>query len=150
MLAPGVPDRPLQFIDVRDLAQWIVRMVEARKTGVYNATGPDYTLSTGQFLRECKSATGSDVRFTWVDEAFLSDILEEVNLQPWVPESYAGMRTTNCSKAFMDGLTFRPLSETVRDTLAWKTTSATPDTMRSGMKPEQEQQLLQKWHERER
>lgn len=146
MLAPGVPDRSIQFIDVRDLAGWIVRMVEAGKTGVYNATGPDYKLSTQQFLEGCKSATGSDVRFTWVDDAFLGDILEEVNFQPWVPESYAGMRTTNCSKAFKDGLTFRPLSETVRDTLAWKAASSTPDTVRSGLKPEQEQQLLHKWH----
>ena len=150
MLAPGMPDHPMQFIDVRDLAQWIVHMVEAGKKGVYNATGPDYTLSTEQFLMECKATTGSDVRFTWVDEAFLSDILEEVNLQPWVPESYVGMRATNCSKAFADGLTFRPLAETVRDTLAWKAASPTPDTLRSGLDSAQEQQLLRSWHEQER
>ena len=146
MLAPGEPEQQTQFIDVRDLAEWIVRMVEAGKTGTYNATGPDYALTMGQFLAECKFAVGSDVQFTWVSEAFLADILEEVNLQPWVPNEYAAMRSVNCSKAFADGLTFRPLAETVRDTLAWKATSAEPDTMRSGLKPEHEQQLLRDWH----
>lgn len=150
MLAPGRPDHQEQFIDVRDLAQWIVRMVEAGKTGVYNATGPDYVLSTQQLLEECKAATGSDAQFTWVDEAFLTPILEEVSLQPWVPDAYVGMRAVNCNKAFADGLTFRPLAETVRDTLAWKAVSLTPDTLRSGLKPEQEQQLLQAWHDREK
>ena len=147
MLVPGTPDQHQQFIDVRDLAQWIVQMVEAGKTGVYNATGPDYSLSTQQLVDVCKAVTGSDIRFTWVDEAFLTPILEEVNFQPWVPDAYRGMRTTNCSKAISDGLTFRPLAETVRDTLAWKASTTTPDTLRSGPKREQEEQLLQKWHE---
>lgn len=150
MLAPGKPAHQEQFIDVRDLAQWIVRMVEAGKTGVYNATGPDYVLSTQQLLEECKAATGSDAQFTWVDEAFLAPILEEVNLQPWVSEAHVGIRAVNCNKAFADGLTFRPLAETVRDTLAWKAASPTADTLRSGLKPEQEQQLLQAWHKREK
>src|SRR5579863_2076845 len=55
MLAPGEPEQQTQFIDVRDLAEWIVRMVEAGKTGTYNATGPDYALTMEQFLAECKS-----------------------------------------------------------------------------------------------
>ncbi len=150
VLVPGRPAHQEQFIDVRDLAQWIVRMVEAGKTGVYNATGPDYVLSTQQLLEECKAATGSDAQFTWVYEAFLAPILEEVNLQPWVPDAYVGMRAANCNKAFADGLTFRPLVDTVRDTLAWKAASSTPDTLRSGLKPAQEQQLLQDWGKREK
>jgi len=150
MLAPGTPAHQEQFIDVRDLAQWIVRMVEAGKTGVYNATGPDYVLSTQELLEECKAATASDAQFTWVDEAFLAPILEEVSLQPWVPDAYMGMRAVNCNKACANGLTFRPLAETVRDTLAWKAASPTPGTLRSGLKPEQEQQLLQAWHKREK
>lgn len=152
MLAPGEPDQRIQFIDVRDLAEWIVRMVEAGKTGIYNATGPDYPLTTGQFLEACKSVTGSDVRFTWVSEKLLVPYIEEmqVNLQPWVPGEYAGMRATNCNKAFKDGLTFRPLANTIHETLAWKTASPTAGEMLSGLKAEQEKQLLQKWHERER
>ena len=144
MLVPGKPEQQTQFIDVRDLAGWIVRMVEEGKTGVYNATGPDYSLSMKQFLEECKSASGSDTRFVWVDEAFLVDILEEVNFQPWVPEEYAGMRSANCNKAFAAGLTFRPLAATARDTLAWKAASASKHEMLSGLKAEQERELLQK------
>ena len=143
MLVPGRPEQQTQFIDVRDLAGWIVRMVEARKTGVYNATGPDYVLTMEQFVETCKSATGSDTRFTWVGDTFVP---EDVNFQPWVPDEYAGMRDANCQQAFADGLTFRPLAATVLDTLAWKVASPTAETMRSGLQPEQEKDLLQKWH----
>ena len=145
MLAPGQPDQHLQFIDARDLAGWIVRMAEAGKTGAYNATGPDYPLTMGQFLAECKTATGSNVHFTWVEEAMLKDILEEVNLQPWVPTQYAGINAANCQKASAASLTFRPLADTIRDTLEWKVASSSKDEMRSGLKSEQERQLLQKW-----
>ena len=147
MLAPGRPDQRVQFIDVRDLAGWIVRMVEAGKTGAYNATGPDYPLTMGQFLETCKSESGSDVRFAWVGNAFAMSLMEEeeVNLQPWAPDEYAAFSTVNCKKAFNAGLTFRPLAETVRDTLAWKAASSTGGELHSGLKPEQEKQLLQKW-----
>ncbi len=149
MLAPGRPDQQTQFIDVRDLAAWIVRMVEASKTGAYNATGPDYMLTWGHFLEECKSASDNNTNLVWVGEAFASELMEkrEINFQPWVPDEYMGMRAVNCSKAFAQGLTFRPLADTVRDTLAWKTASPTRDTLRSGVSPEQEQQMLQEWKE---
>ncbi len=143
MLVPGHPAQQTQFIDVRDLAQWIVRMVEARKTGIYNATGPDYTLTMEQFVETCKSATGSDTHFTWVGNSFVP---EDVNFQPWVPDEYIGMRAVNCQKAYTDGLTFRPLAATIRDTLAWKAASPTAGTISSGLKPEQEKELLAKWH----
>jgi 2'-hydroxyisoflavone reductase len=150
MLAPGEPEQSLQFIDVRDLAAWIVSMIEAEKTGVYNATGPDYLLSMGQFLGECKAVTESDVRFTWTGETFASDLMEKelVNFQPWVPGEYAAMRSANCQKAYAQGLTFRPLAETIRATLDWKLASPTRDTMRSGPNPEQEQELLREFHEK--
>jgi len=147
MLAPGREDQQVQFIDVRDLAEWIVRMVEERKTGAYNATGPDYQLAMGKFLEECKAATGGDTRFTWVGDTFVSE--DEANLQPWAPDEYIGISTVNCSKAFAAGLKFRPVRETARDTLAWKAASPTSGEMRSGLKPEQEKELLTKWHSRE-
>lgn len=148
MLVPGYPEQPVQFIDVRDLAAWIVRMVEAGKTGTYNATGPDYGLTMGQFVAACQSASSNDTHFTWVGDTFVSD--EEVNFQPWVPSEYAGMNAVNCSRAVAAGLTFRSVSETARDTLAWKAASTTRDEMRSGLRPESEKQLLQKWHRQER
>lgn len=149
MLAPGEPEQPTQFIDVRDLAAWIVRMVEDGKTGVYNATGPDYLLTMGQFLDECRAVSGSDARFTWTGEAFARDLMEKqlVNFQPWVPSEYAGMRSANCQKAYAQGLTFRPLAETIRATLDWKLASPTSDEMLSGPNPEQEQEFLREFHE---
>ncbi len=145
MLVPGRPDQQIQFIDVRDLAKWIVRMVEEGKTGAYNATGPDYKLTMGKFLEECKAATGSDARFTWVGDSFVPE--DEANFQPWAPDEYIGFSTVNCSKAFAAGLTFRSPGETARDTLSWKTASPSSNEMCSGLKPQQEKALLAKWHQ---
>src|SRR5207249_4838220 len=79
-LAPGRPDRPVQCVYVRDLAEWAVRMVEARGTGTYHVTGPDYKLTMGRLLETCRDVTGSDARFVWVDEAFLL----ERGVRPWI------------------------------------------------------------------
>ena len=143
MLAPGEPEQQTQVIDVRDLAAWTVRIAEQRKTGIYNATGPGYPLSFEKFLEECKIATGSDAQFIWVSNAFLVD--RDVDLPLWVPDSYAGMRSVNCSKAITDGLTFRPVAETVRDTLAWRGKDA---ELKVGLKPEEEKMLLEEWQGR--
>ena len=70
VLAPGNPNAQVQFIDVRDLAEWIVRMAEARQSGTYNATGPDYILTFQTFLEECRSVSGSDAHFSWITDRF--------------------------------------------------------------------------------
>ncbi len=144
MLAPGKPDRPVQFIDVRDLAEWIVHMVEERQVGTYNATGPDYRLTMQRFLDECKTVTDSNVCFVWVREEFL----EKYEVEPpiWVPEQEIGGATVNCNKAIGAGLTFRPLVDTVRDTYAWDVSRPSSGELRAGIKPEQEKQVLQAWH----
>lgn len=140
MLAPGNPRQQTQFIDGRDLAAWTVHMVEAGKHGVYNATGPDYALAMGQFLDACKTVTGSDARFTWVNDAFLTQ--HDVDLPLYAPEEYRGARAINCRKAIAEGLSFRPVADTIRDTLDWK---GKDTELKVGLK--QEQQLLQEWHE---
>ena len=86
MLAPGDPQQQTQFIDGRDLATWIIHMVEHSKTGVYNATGPDYALSMGRFLDACKTVICSNVRFTWVNDEFLTK--QNVDLPLYAPEEY--------------------------------------------------------------
>ena len=91
VLAPGAPEQPLQFIvDVRDLAAWIIRMVEAGATGVFNAKGPDYALTLGEALDACKAASDSDARFVWVDEEFLLEqgVGPWMELPLWLPASY--------------------------------------------------------------
>lgn len=122
VLAPGTPDQPLQFIvDVRDLAAWAVRMVEAGTTRVFNAKGPDYPLTLGELLDTCKAASGSDAWFTWVAEDFLLEqgVGPWMDLPLWLPASMNAITTAHSDKAYAAGLTFRPIADTVRDTLAW-------------------------------
>src|SRR5690349_10202521 len=68
VLAPGRHDDPVQIIDVRDLAEWMVRLLEEQRSGVYNAAGPKETLTMPSFLERAKAALNADVKFTWVDD----------------------------------------------------------------------------------
>jgi 2'-hydroxyisoflavone reductase len=153
VLAPNRPEHGAQIIDVRDLAEWMVQMIEARQIGVYNATGPEYRLTIGELLNQCKAVSGNDARFTWVSERFLLD----QGVQPWgevplwVPEEdpdNAGFDAVNCAKAIGAGLRFRPLAETIRDTLAWDATLPADREMRAGLTREREAELLAAWHNR--
>jgi 2'-hydroxyisoflavone reductase len=148
VLAPGRPERQVQFIDARDLAEWTVRMVEARQVGIYNATGPDYTLTMGEVLEECRQQSASDARLIWVDEQRLlvAGATPWMEVPLWIPESdpdAPGFAATNCAKAFAAGLTFRPLAQTVRDTLAWDSTRPADVERKAGIKPEREAHYLQ-------
>src|SRR5262249_6171521 len=73
VIAPGRPDRPIQIIDVRDLAEWAIRMVETKQTGMYNTTGPDYMLTMYNVLSESRKVSGSNARFLWLPEKFLME-----------------------------------------------------------------------------
>jgi 2'-hydroxyisoflavone reductase len=152
VLAPGKPELPTQIIDVRDLAEWNVRMVEQRKTGTYNATGPDYTLTMGAFLEECVRTSGSDARLNWLPDDFLleKNVAPWSELPLWLPDTteYAGFNTVDCSRAFTDGLTFRPIAGTIADTLAWDATLPADRELRAGIPRDRERELLQAWKER--
>lgn len=151
VLAPARPDYLVQIIDARDLASWILTMVEAHQTGVYNATGPAHPLTLGNVLDTCRTVSGSDAHTTWVAEQFLLDQHVEpwMQLPLWVPESdpaNAGFSAINCHRAIAAGLTFRPLAGTVRDTLAWDATRPPDHEWRAGITREREAELLQAWH----
>jgi 2'-hydroxyisoflavone reductase len=147
VLAPDRPERRVQFIDVRDLAAWIVAMSAEQRTGTYNATGPDHELQMGRLLEECEASSGSDARLVWVSE----DFLEENGVEPftelplWVPREYGAMLAVNCGRAIAAGLTFRPVSETIRDVLEWDGPRAETE-LAAGLKPERERELLSAWH----
>lgn len=152
VLAPGRNDYQPQFIDVRDLSEWIIRQVETGRTGVYNATGPAHTVTMQQILNECKAVSGSDAIFTWVDEAFLLD----QQVQPWSqmplwlpddPET-SGFNAVSSAKAQAAGLTFRSLEDTVYATLAWERTRNADEERRAGLASEDETRILQLWHQR--
>lgn len=146
VLAPGDPHQPVQFIDARDLADWIVRMVEARETGVFNATGPDLPLSMEDFLTACREALGSDARFTWVDEAFLRErgVRPFSDLPLLLAKESAGFSAIDSRKAQAAGLRTRPLAETVRDTAAW-VGDAPWEGRLAGMSPQREREVLLAW-----
>ncbi len=146
VLAPDGPAHPARFIDARDLAAWVVRMIESGATGTYNARGPNETLTFGELLDTCKTITGSDARFVWVDEQFLLDagVRPYTELPLWIPNlpERAGFYSVNSGKAIAAGLTFRPVAETIRATLAWDATQP-PDAPRPcGLHPNRERELL--------
>lgn len=148
VLAPGNPEQPVQFIDARDLAAWTIAMIERRQVGVYNAKGPATPMSIRQLLEHCREATGSDTSFTWVDEPFLlaHEVIPYREMPLWVTAEMIGFPRVNCQKAIDAGLCFRPLSETVKDTLTWDATRPAGYALRAGLPLEREQALLREWH----
>ncbi|MBN2171957.1 MAG: NAD-dependent epimerase/dehydratase family protein [Candidatus Krumholzibacteriota bacterium] len=152
VLAPGGPDAPTQAIDARDLAAWIVAASERRLTGVFNATGPAAPLTLEGLLNTCREVTASDATFAWVDEAFLreSDVKPFSELPCWVPAATRGMLQADIRAALAAGLTCRPLSDTVRDTLDWRRPLLDAMPLKAGLAPEREQVLLRAWRARAR
>ena len=149
MLAPGRPERPVQVIDARDLAEWMLRMAAERATGVYNATGPAHPLPMAELLEESRQVSGSDATFTWLPDDFLEQqqIGEWVELPLWIPEKEGpGVGDVNCARAISAGLTFRPLAETVRATLDWLATRPDDYSWKAGLAPEREAEALAAWH----
>ena len=148
VLAPGAQNDPVQFIDARDLAEWTIRMVENRETGIYNATGPAKPLVIGEMLDQIKGALNSKATFTWVPADFLEKEKVEAwsDMPVWTGEE-SGMARTNITRALAKGLTFRPLAETARDTLAWFKSQPQDrqSKLRAGLTPEREAEVLAAW-----
>jgi 2'-hydroxyisoflavone reductase len=138
VLAPGSPEDPVQLIDVRDLAEWLVRLAERRTEGVFNAVR---SLTRGELLDACVRATGSDARLHWVPSDRLVDagVEEWMEMPLWISDpEFAGMLRADNRRAVAAGLTFRPLEDTILATLA---DAATVDGV--GLAPEREAALLQ-------
>ena len=122
VLAPGDGKDAVQFVDVRDLGEFVAKLIDEGHAGTFNATGPISELSMAEFLYGCKAATASEVHFTCVDEAWLTAqrVQPFGDLPMWSPgEASQGFMRIDCAKARAHGLTFRPLAETARDTIAW-------------------------------
>ena len=151
VLAPGDGGDPVQFIDARDLAEWTIRMAEARVFGVFNATGPARGMTMRAMLAGVGAAVKSDASLTWVPADWLDahKVSAWGDMPVWVPGSgdTAGFARRDIRKALAAGLTYRPLKLTAADTLAWFQTQP-PDRqakLRAGLAPDREASLLAAW-----
>jgi 2'-hydroxyisoflavone reductase len=125
VLAPRAVQQPVQFIDARDLAEWMIRLSEAHVTGVFNATGPAEPLTLGGLLERMRVAVATHAELVWVGEAELA----AAGVAPWdglplwldLPRNpeFRGFLAADIGRALAAGLTFRPLETTVADTLRW-------------------------------
>ncbi|MEO6995566.1 MAG: NAD-dependent epimerase/dehydratase family protein [Lacunisphaera sp.] len=150
ILAPGKADAGLQIIDVRDLAEWIVMGIEGSLVGVFNAIGPQRSLSFGEFLGTCLSSSQARGRLVWVSDEWL----ESRSMANWAmmplfmsksaPHA-AGLFAINGSKAFAAGLAVRSLGKTVVDTQRWLASRDLSPPMKAGMSRAKEEELLQAW-----
>jgi 2'-hydroxyisoflavone reductase len=174
VLAPGAPDDPLQWIDVRDLAEWLVTLAERGTAGAFNAVGPAAPARWGDVLGTCAATAASGAKLTWVPAAWLAQngMGGEDAFPIWTApvDKYAGFHRWSNDRAEAAGLTFRPMADTVKALLAWypgeierrvrvtrelqeaakargepPKPAPDPSALRAGPKHEREQELLAKW-----
>ncbi len=143
VLAPSPPEQQTQFIDARDISDFILIMAERKQTGIFNAVGPNYILTMHQLLEECNKITGNKSNFTWVSEEFL--IENETFLPVWLSKNWVWLSQVSNQKAILAGLTFRSLAETIKDTLSWHATRPKDYKLKTGLTTEREKELLSTW-----
>ncbi len=148
---PGAPSDPLQIIDVRDLATWLVLLVEQRTLGVFNACGPAKRLAWGTVVEAFQKAGNPSSKPIWLPTDFIV-AQKDLEFPIWAP--YAGetkgFHTWRNDRAVKAGLRFRPAEQTAKDTLAWYRTQEKLEKGRNklaGPTAEQEAKLLAAWRE---
>jgi 2'-hydroxyisoflavone reductase len=148
LLAPGDGSDPVQFIDTRDLSEWMIRLAESKTLGAFNAMGPSHPLTMQEMLLGIRAATTAGAKLHWASTDFLDKqkVSAWGDMPVWVPgtgETEGFSRRTN-ARAMAAGLTFRPLAQTALDTLAWfKSLPAERQAaLKAGIKPEREKEVL--------
>ncbi len=147
IIAPGSQDTPVQYIDVRDLAEFMILCLERDIGGTYNTAGPalDPT-SMAEFLYGIRAITSTPLSFTWIDEEFLAE--REGRFQLWYPPTEGpirGLSRVRSHKAVAAGLKFRPLAVTALDTLDWYRTLPEERRNQVALNLERDQGLLEEW-----
>jgi 2'-hydroxyisoflavone reductase len=154
VLVPGGMDDPVQFIDVRDLTEWMVRSLELKRSGVYNATGPRQSLTMAEFVYGVRAVTTAEIEWRWIpDYTFLQewDLLYAI---PWIMPvgNELGSLRIDVSRAVAHGLTCRTLAQTAADTLTWWSSDAVTPEWRANprfvLTPEREHEILAAWESR--
>ena len=173
VLVPGTPDDPVQFIDVRDLADFCMRLIESRTMGAFNATGPVGGCTVGRLVKACQGASGKPSNPVYVDAEFLaSKGIENVTILIPPRGEAAGFHKRSLDKSAKAGLKSRTVEDTVKTTLAWWPAEVErrkrvtkdlieqaakdgkpapqlpdPEKLRAGLSPEQETELLTAYKE---
>jgi 2'-hydroxyisoflavone reductase len=155
VLAPGKPNLAVQFIDARDLSEWMIKMIERKETGIFNANGKPGELNFETMFEEIKTVAGGNAIFTWASEEFL--LAEKVKpwseMPLWLPVETApelkGHAFANIDKALAAGLSFRALKDTIENILHWRGENIELNEMKAGISHERERDLLRKWRETE-
>ena len=152
-LVPGKPTDMVQYIDVRDVAEWMIRLIESRQAGVYNAVGPKSSQNVFDFVEEAKTAFEVDSQLVKVDDYEFLKANNINNIIPWIlPEgnNYGSALISN-AKAMANGLTLRPLANSVKDIHDWWYSDTLTQEQRDKFEkdPEgvlmREPELLAKW-----
>ena len=150
MLAPGEPSYPMQWIDARDLAAFVLSLVERGASGPFSVVTPPGKHTMGELLQAARDEAGADTAVEWVDQAFIEragllDPVDDSDPFPlWTPRE-PGAHLFDTSKAEAAGLVVRPLADTVRDTLAWDVGRGAPWPLEAGLADEAEDRLLTEW-----
>ncbi|MGN9762190.1 SDR family oxidoreductase [Streptomyces sp. SD31] len=152
VLAPGPRDLPLQYIDVRDHAEWILGAVERELSGPYNLTSRQGHTTMGEFLDACVATVGGNAELRWTEPEVILDAGIEpwTQLPVWVPpgsDMHDALHSADVSRAVATGLRCRPVEETVADTWRWLTdiggtAPMRPDRTSKGLDPEVEAKVL--------
>ena len=147
VLAPGRPERPIQFIDVRDLAEWMITVAEQRVTGIFNANGFDRVVTMGEYLNACNAVGGNKASLKWTDEKVIAEhgISPWIDLPLWLPEDdpdSKGFFTIRSDKAIAAGLKFRSIEDTVWATLVWNAERPADRQWRAGITGQKEREVL--------
>lgn len=150
VVAPGRPERPLQLVDARDLAGWLLAGLDAGLAGPVDVISRSGHVTTRSLLDACVEVTDSDAELVWRSEEQLAAAQVEpwTQLPCWVPEDgeFAGFLEVDTSRAAATGLVCRPVADTVADTWAWLQRDGLPaqreDRAMHGLPPELEERLL--------
>jgi 2'-hydroxyisoflavone reductase len=152
VLCPGDGRTPVQYIDGRDLGDWIVHLVEQNTTGTMNALGPERRVTMREVIDASNAALGSKATPVWVAAKFLDkhEVAPWSEMPMWIPDEgdYAGIGTMSNARALKAGLTFRPIGDTTKDTLAWLKTLPPELAQKlesSGIAREKEDKVLAAW-----
>ncbi len=153
VLVPGKTDDPVQYIDVRDVAEWMIRLVEEKKTGTYNAVGPKGPQTMHEFVAEASTAFDAKSNFVKIDDYEFLKAQDIYYIVPWIiseGNNYGSARTSN-QRAKDAGLTFRSLKQSMNDVHDWWYSDALTDERRDKFEKKEgsvlmrEKELLQAW-----